>query len=103
MSTRVFIEVPADLRSRVADAIESLIGLLDALDGEADGEDAGDAEPGLGAAHFVDQSLWAAAAPDDREHDAAERGLCDGDALAEFQAQADGLPVSALYGGRRAV
>ena len=39
----------ATLRQRLADAVEVMIAYLDALDGDPDLEDAGDAEPSLGA------------------------------------------------------
>ncbi|GJD32835.1 hypothetical protein PMNALOAF_4114 [Methylobacterium adhaesivum] len=37
------------MRAQIEDAIERLLAILDALDGEADLEDGADAEPSLGA------------------------------------------------------
>lgn len=40
--------MPKSARRRIEDAIDTLIGLLDLVDGDADHEDGGDREPSLG-------------------------------------------------------
>lgn len=57
-----------ELRRRIADRIEADIALLDALDGDTDLENGGDAEPSL-CGLMVN---WPAPGGDDREHDDAE-------------------------------
>ena len=42
------IEVNGSFRRRIENIIESLVGLLDQIDGNADDEDGGDSEPSLG-------------------------------------------------------
>jgi hypothetical protein len=78
---RHFIELRPSMRVLIEDAIESLILLLDEIDGEGDLEDDqddqdnADQEPWLGAperhntqiAVFGDQRLWAQGESDDRE------------------------------------
>ena len=78
---QVVLFTPA-MRTLIADAIESLIVLLDEIDGEVeleeDGsdEDASDAEPNLGATADVDQSIaWLATVSEtdtEHEHDGPE-------------------------------
>lgn len=96
----LFVEFRPSMRSLIEDAVESLLLLLDEIDGDADiemddppeeddpAEDGGDAEPNLGApgaAYFPDQAYWAQGVTDDREenigaddreHDDAERSGC---------------------------
>lgn len=56
---RTFVEIPRGTRRRVEALIDTLIELLDAIDGDPDIED------------------------DEIEHDEAERGIADEDAIAE--------------------
>jgi hypothetical protein len=97
----LFVEFRPSTRSLIEDAIESLLLLLDEIDGDVDiemdeppeeddpAEDGGESEPSLGApgaAYFPDQAQWAQGVtddreenigPDDREHDyEAERSGC---------------------------
>lgn len=96
----LFVEFRPSMRSLIEDAVESLLLLLDEIDGDADiemddppeeddpAEDGGDAEPNLGAngaAYLPDQVHWAQGVSDDREenigaddreHDEAERSGC---------------------------
>jgi len=73
------------LRESAAAAIEQLISFVDDLDGDADLEesddleDAGDAEPWLGAANDGAQVGWAKGPRDDREdeHDGREPNVDD--------------------------
>jgi hypothetical protein len=57
-----------DLRRRIADRIEADIALLDALDGDPDFEESGDAEPSLCGL----MAHWPSHGGDDREFDEAE-------------------------------
>ena len=64
---QIVVFTPA-MRALIADAIESLILLLDEIDGDVDAEDDdpaeenGDAEPSLGAFEWVDQEqAWRSA------------------------------------------
>lgn len=57
----------AALCRRLADATESIIALLDALDGDPEAEDCGDAEPSLG---WTATMAWGST--DDREENIAE-------------------------------
>jgi hypothetical protein len=79
---QIVVFTPA-MRTLIADAIESLILLLDEIDGDVDAEDDdpaeenGDAEPDLGATHDIDQDLaWRAtlaiAVDCEDEHDGRE-------------------------------
>ncbi len=69
------------LRPQIERAIDLLIGLLDAVDGNAD------AEPSLGCPNDYDGSAgqvrWAFGLADDREGDGAETGIADLDGLLE--------------------
>lgn len=87
---RLFIEFRPAMRGLIEDAVESLLLLLDEIDGDADfeeddpleeddpAEDIGDAEPSLGGlgagSGYFDQAGWAQGARDDREdeHDGRE-------------------------------
>jgi len=70
------------MRRLIADAIESLILLLDEIDGDAEleeddpAEETGDAEPSLGATHSMDQRrAWQATIGEtdaEQEHDGRE-------------------------------
>ncbi|WP_296709013.1 hypothetical protein [Rhodoblastus sp.] len=80
---RTFIEFRPGMRRLIEDAIESLILLLDEIDGDddledgSDDEDGADCEPALGAPERhnrqttagCDQRLWAQGEADDREDD----------------------------------
>lgn len=80
---RCFIEFRPGMRRLIEDAIESLILLLDEIDGDdgieddCDDEEGGDKEPSLGAperhstliAGGCDQRFWAQGESDDREHE----------------------------------
>lgn len=104
----LFVEFRPSMRSLIEDAVESLLLLLDEIDGDVDleeedplevddpAEDGGDSEPSLGApgaAYFPDQAHWAQGVTDDREqnigaddreHDDAERsGRGDMDGVLE--------------------
>lgn len=70
-------------RQDIERAVERLIAVLDAMDG-----DGGDSEPSLGAPEphprdgvNMDQTFWCQGSGSDREHDPAEDGIADGDAL----------------------
>ena len=95
------------LREKAFAEIDRLIAFLDASDGytmdereeavddipcdydELDGAGEVDGEPSLGSTNpheasvWVDQTLWAAGAADDREQDAAESGISDFEGLLE--------------------
>jgi hypothetical protein len=84
----LFVEFRPSMRSLIEDAVESLLLLLDEIDGDADieeddpPEDAGDAEPSLGApgpAYFASQTHWAQGRGDDLEdeHDGREPDVDD--------------------------
>lgn len=67
-------------RHRLERYIETLIDLLDAIDGDPDLEEGGDLEPYLaGADPGHDDREF----DDEREHDDAEHGIADQDGLAE--------------------
>lgn len=56
------------MRQQIEDAIERLIAMLDALDGDADLEDGADAEPSLGAPDGHDsQLIWLRGSDTDQE------------------------------------
>ncbi len=69
------------LRVKLEEAVERLIAALDALDGDADLEDTGDAEPSLGSLEHLGryaQDHWATGATDDREEVCEDEGAqCD--------------------------
>lgn len=101
------------LRQKAFEEIERLIAFLDVSDGytmderedavddvpcdddELDGAGEVDGEPSLGSANpheisvWVDQTLWAAGAADDREEDAAESGIADFEGLLEQMGSQD--------------
>lgn len=63
------------LRQQAEEAIEQLIGLLDALDGDADLEPNGDLEPSLGVGMLWQPGIGWQYLSDDREgHDASDHG-----------------------------
>jgi len=66
--------IKRDLRERVEDAIERLIAMLDALDGDADFEPGNDDEPSMGWSYSFDGVPVPPAADggDDRELDEAD-------------------------------
>ncbi|MCA6102782.1 hypothetical protein [Bradyrhizobium australafricanum] len=81
----------ARLRKEASAEIERLIALLDASDpyvmterelDDADDEETGDAEPGLGSLERVAQTHWAAGGDDDLEED-NDSGIGDLDGLLE--------------------
>jgi hypothetical protein len=72
---------PAEIRSQIEDAAQAaldtadrLIALLDGMEGDADEEDGGDAEPSLGAPenHHASQIVWLRGSSFDTEQDAAQ-------------------------------
>ena len=91
-------------RRLLADAIEKLIDLLDAIDAKTDDrEDGGDAEPSLaaieyhpsiygdGRCHIGHQLGWAQGSLDDREdeHDGTEPEACEEPSLGSFDRMTD--------------
>lgn len=83
--TTTFIEFRPNMRRLIEDAIESLILLLDEIDGdenleeEPDLEDGRDAEPSLGATHALNQeTAWKAAQAEiDLEFEGDGSAECD--------------------------
>lgn len=73
--SRIVLSGPA-LRERIEDAAQSaldqaetLIGILDRMDGSPDDEDGGDAEPSLGAPEgHASQVVWLRGGDQDLEH-----------------------------------
>lgn len=70
---RVFVEFRPPMRTMIEDAIESLLLLLDEIDGDADfegepfEEDPAELEPSLGSIGGMDQSNWGRGSTDDTE------------------------------------
>ena len=71
---------PAEIRSQIEEAAQAaldtadrLIALLDTMEGNADDEDGGDAEPSLGAPenHHASQIVWLRGSSSDVEQDLA--------------------------------
>jgi hypothetical protein len=63
MTTRIFVELDGNLRRRLEALIESLVDILDQIDGDADLEDGGDAEDepaelSQTPAHTADAAAW---------------------------------------------
>ena len=79
------VEFRPGMRRLIEDAIESLILLLDEIDGDPDGEDDGSAEPSLGwGGQGIGHPHVALPGYDDeRELDLAEYGIADADGLLE--------------------
>jgi hypothetical protein len=84
----LFVEFRPSMRRLIEDAVESLLLLLDEIDGDADieeddsPEDVGDAEPSLGApevGYLCSQTRWAQGRGDDLEdeHDGREPDVDD--------------------------
>jgi hypothetical protein len=75
------LAVTPAFRVKLERAVERLLAKLDALDGDADLEDTGDAEPSLGAPERLGryaQDHWAASGTDDREEVCEDEGAqCD--------------------------
>lgn len=69
-----FLRTRPRLRTRIEDAIERLIAMLDALDGDADFEPGNDDEPSFGWAYSFDGAPLTSAADrgDDRELDQSD-------------------------------
>lgn len=67
-------------RDRLESYIDSLIDMLDAIDGDCDLEESGDLEPYLAGADPIDNDREH---DDEREWDQAESGIADPDGLAE--------------------
>ncbi|WP_424361083.1 hypothetical protein [Methylocystis parvus] len=106
---RVFLEFRPPMRSLIEDAIESLMLLLDEIDGDADFEEEPDEEDGfdqeqdLGGTHAIDQTnayrsdafsdgtaefegdtvAESDVEDDELEKDPAEDGIADADGVAE--------------------
>jgi hypothetical protein len=79
--SRTFLEVPRETRQRIEAVVETLINLLDLLDGDCDLEDGHDAErdpaeAGLADRDALDEFLW------DAQRDDSPMRLADGTVLA---------------------
>lgn len=78
-----FITMAKGDRTSIATTIQRLIDMLDAMDGDENMEEGGDAEPWLGWSEGGPQRLDPRVAHDDREEACEDEGAHDGDAGVE--------------------